>query len=250
VTGENTLDFVINNLEPTSNPTGLRVEMMGTASPAFDCSPPSGSFFPVGTTQVTCTTLAGPSCTFTVTVQDTQKPAITCPANITAVAPTPTSPCAVVNFTPTASDNCPGVTVACVPPSGSCFPAGTTTVTCTATDASGNTAACSFTVKVFNTCLQDAQTGDTLRLIYATGEYRYCRKSDGFTLSGFGTVQANQPCYFQMQHQGQTATPPRTLSVQVQKCANYGSAQVQARNLGFTRNLKDNNLRDNACICP
>jgi len=32
------------------------------------CSPPSGVLFPVGTTTVTCTTSAGPSCSFTVTV--------------------------------------------------------------------------------------------------------------------------------------------------------------------------------------
>jgi hypothetical protein len=114
----------------------------------------------------------------------------------------------------------------------------------------GNTATCSFTVKVFNTCLQDLQTGDVLQVNYATGEYRYCRKSDGFTLTGMGTVQFNNACYFQMQHQGQTAMPPRTLSVQIQKCANYGSAQVQALQLGFTRNLFDDNLSNNMCICP
>ncbi len=50
--------------------------------------------------------------------------------------------------TPTPSDNCPGATTACSPPSGTAFPKGTTTVTCTATDASGNTASCSFTVTV------------------------------------------------------------------------------------------------------
>ncbi|MCU1263814.1 MAG: hypothetical protein JWM21_132 [Acidobacteria bacterium] len=33
-----------------------------------NCSPASGSFFPVGTTTVTCTTTSGPSCNFTVTV--------------------------------------------------------------------------------------------------------------------------------------------------------------------------------------
>jgi hypothetical protein len=32
------------------------------------CSPASGSFFPVGTTTVTCTSTAGPSCNFSVTV--------------------------------------------------------------------------------------------------------------------------------------------------------------------------------------
>ncbi|WP_318618939.1 HYR domain-containing protein [Priestia megaterium] len=46
------------------------------------------------------------------------------------------------------SDNRPGVTTSCSPPSGSFFPIGTTPVTCTATDAVGNTATCSFTITV------------------------------------------------------------------------------------------------------
>jgi hypothetical protein len=55
---------------------------------------------------------------------------------------------ATVTYNVTASDNCPGVTTVCAPPSGSVFPLGTTTVTCIATDTSGNTATCSFTVTV------------------------------------------------------------------------------------------------------
>jgi hypothetical protein len=41
-----------------------------------------------------------------------------------------------------------GLVVTCEPPSGSVFPAGTTTVHCRAVDASGNTNTCSFTVTV------------------------------------------------------------------------------------------------------
>jgi len=48
----------------------------------------------------------------------------------------------------TANDNCPGVTVVSSPPSGFAFPIGVTTVNATATDASGNTSSCSFTVTV------------------------------------------------------------------------------------------------------
>ncbi|MDQ3012911.1 MAG: HYR domain-containing protein, partial [Acidobacteriota bacterium] len=84
------------------------------------CSPASGSFFPVGTTTVTCTSSIGPTCTFTVTVQDTQAPAIaTCPTNKTV--PNDPNQCgAVVTYTPpTASDNCPGASVICTPFSGS-----------------------------------------------------------------------------------------------------------------------------------
>ncbi len=54
-----------------------------------------------------------------------------------------------VNYpAPTASDNCPGVSTNCSPASGSSFPLGTTTVTCTATDVANLTANCSFTVTV------------------------------------------------------------------------------------------------------
>lgn len=56
---------------------------------------------------------------------------------------------AVVHFSPpTASGGIPGITIACSPPSGSFFHPGNTLVTCTATDAVGNTSACSFNVKV------------------------------------------------------------------------------------------------------
>jgi hypothetical protein len=54
----------------------------------------------------------------------------------------------VVYAAPTAADNCPGVTTNCVPAPGSIFPQGVSTVTCIATDASGNTNACTFTVMV------------------------------------------------------------------------------------------------------
>jgi hypothetical protein len=53
-----------------------------------------------------------------------------------------------VSFEPTVSDNCPGVTFVCSPASGSEFLTGITTVTVTATDASGNQTRSSFTVTV------------------------------------------------------------------------------------------------------
>jgi uncharacterized repeat protein (TIGR01451 family) len=124
-----------------------------TAGPcgAVTCAPASGSFFPKGTTGVTCTTAAGPSCIFNVTVNDTQPPTITCPANVTR--PTDPNLCsAVVGYAaPTVSDNCPGVGATCNPPSGSTFPKGMTTVNCSATDSSANTTPCSFTVTVNDT---------------------------------------------------------------------------------------------------
>src|SRR6185436_20152817 len=114
-------------------------------------SPASGSFFPVGTTTVVVTgqRLDGTSttCSFTVTVNDTQAPVVTCPANITRNTD-PNVCTAIVTFTPTTTDNCSGATTLCTPPSGSAFPKGITSVSCVATDASSNTATCSFTVTV------------------------------------------------------------------------------------------------------
>src|SRR6185436_10614223 len=112
------------------------------------CAPPSGSTFAVGTTPVSCTAtdVAGNTgtCSFTVTVSDTQPPVASCPANIVA-SNDPGQCSAVVTFAASVTDNCPGAAIACVPASGSAFPVGSTTVACIATDAAGNTAACGFT---------------------------------------------------------------------------------------------------------
>lgn len=112
----------------------------------------SGSTFNKGTTNVTVT-VTNPCgtafCQFNIEVEDHENPTITCPANQTV---SPTSPAgAPVTYTPpVGTDNCPGATTARTagPQSGSTFPIGTTTVTYTVTDASGNTASCSFTVTV------------------------------------------------------------------------------------------------------
>src|SRR5207245_2816013 len=119
------------------------------------CVPPSGSSFPVGTTTVQCTATdaAGhsSSCSFTVTVADTTPPSISCPNNETAECTGNGQ--ATVNYPPaSATDICDGpLPTTCVPPSGSSFPVGTTTVTCTATDAAGHSSSCSFTVTVADT---------------------------------------------------------------------------------------------------
>jgi uncharacterized repeat protein (TIGR01451 family)/CSLREA domain-containing protein len=107
--------------------------------------------YPTGSTTITWTaTDSGgnsSSCKQKITVSDTEKPVITCPANMTV--PQDSAYGAIVNYpAPAATDNCPGVTTSCAPASGSNFALGSTTVKCTATDASGNTASCSFRVTV------------------------------------------------------------------------------------------------------
>jgi hypothetical protein len=106
------------------------------------CTPASGSTFPLGQTTVTCSavdTHGNPtSASFKVTVQDKTAPAIVDPSDVTAEATGPGG--ATVNYSkPTATDLAdPSPAVACVPAPGSIFVLGDTTVTCTATDASGN----------------------------------------------------------------------------------------------------------------
>lgn len=115
-----------------------------------NCAPASGSLFAVGTTKVTCTTGAGPSCSFNVTVVDNTPPRVFCPASISTQAP-PGQSSALVNYpNPTVTDNCAGASVACSPPSGTRFPVGSTVVTCTGTDASSNSATCAFNLIVID----------------------------------------------------------------------------------------------------
>jgi gliding motility-associated-like protein len=88
------------------------------------------------------------SCSFTVQVIDNQAPQITnCPSNI-LVGTAPGTCNAIVTWTPPiANDNCSVQLSGSIVP-GTSFPVGTTTVTYSAIDPSGNTANCQFSVTV------------------------------------------------------------------------------------------------------
>jgi glucose/arabinose dehydrogenase len=119
------------------------------------CAPQSGSFIPLGTTPVTCTATDASgnasTCTFNVTVSDAEPPVIACPANLVTTTAPGACDAVVIFATPPATDNCGPVSVVCNPPSGTAFPKGVTPVACTATDAAGNVATCTFTVSVNDT---------------------------------------------------------------------------------------------------
>ncbi len=195
------------------------------------CSPASGSFFAIGTTTVSCTAVDASAnmaaCTFTITVNDTQSPSITCPASVTTVTNqsgcTGTG-CATISYAAaTASDNCPGVNVVCNPPSGGCFPTGVAVVTCTATDASGNTASCSFTVTTFDTALEDDSNPSTILLWNSiTGQYRFC--CGGTVYTGVGKV-TRQGCVYTLDH---TSAADRRVLGRVDKAVHAGSGSLQA----------------------
>ncbi|HBP20086.1 MAG TPA: hypothetical protein DEA08_20140, partial [Planctomycetes bacterium] len=114
-------------------------------------SHPSGSELPLGLTTVTCTATdpSGNSSqlSFEVRVVDTTPPVLAQQPDLQVETDDPIG--ALVSFAPTASDICDSeVEVECSPPSGSLFPPGSTTVTCTAVDDSGNTATTTFEVQV------------------------------------------------------------------------------------------------------
>jgi hypothetical protein len=146
---------------PTSG-SGAIVTFSASASDAAsgtlpaNCTPSSGSMFPIGTTTVNCSATDGvglqASGSFTVEVTDTAGPTFSnVPANVTVEANGAAG--SAVNYTaPTASDAVDGpAVVTCNPPSGSTFPLGGTTVTCSATDAHGNTGTTTFSVSVVDT---------------------------------------------------------------------------------------------------
>lgn len=113
----------------------------------------SGSNFPVGSTTQTFVVDDGigntDTCSFTVTVDDTIAPVYVCQQNISVNADSGMCSAVVTFSAPTATDNCTFTSSQTAGlPSGSAFPVGTTTVTYTATDSSGNSTTCSFDITV------------------------------------------------------------------------------------------------------
>ena len=115
----------------------------------------SGQAFKAGVTTLTYVAVDDEgnmgSCSVDITVSDKINPTANCPSDITV--DNDAGQCgANVSFTlPDPTDNCPGVTSAASPASGTFFNTGTTPVTVTATDVGGNTGTCSFNVTVNDT---------------------------------------------------------------------------------------------------
>jgi alpha-tubulin suppressor-like RCC1 family protein len=113
------------------------------------CAPVSGSQFPIGSTEVTCTaTDAVDNATtlrFQVEVTDNEAPVISSTPNISATIP-PGAGTVVVSYPPpTATDNSgASIIVTCNPPPGASHAVGTKTLTCSAVDPAGNTASSTF----------------------------------------------------------------------------------------------------------
>ncbi len=118
---------------------------------SFTSDHASGEIFPLGSTPVVYTAVDAYGntslCSFSVTVKDITKPVITgCPNNFTVSA---NSNCnSIATWTaPTATDNCT-VSLTSTHNSGETFALGSTAVTYTATDGTGNVSTCIFNVIV------------------------------------------------------------------------------------------------------
>src|SRR5262249_1633846 len=130
--------------------TGVALANIVNVSGAVTANVSASCTATTGTVRLQVTDGGGLSSTadLQINVSPNDPPVINCPANI--VKPTDPAMCsAVVSFTVTATDDCDGAVVpTCAPASGSRFAKGTTTVTCAASDSSGHTSSCSFTVTV------------------------------------------------------------------------------------------------------
>lgn len=140
-----------------TGPDGAAVSFTVSAADLVDgatsvtCDHQSGDVFALGSTVVTCSSTdthgnTGTD-TFEITVTDTTAPSLSLPADISRAATSAAG--AVVTYTASATDLVdPSVSTGCIPESGSTFGPGATTVSCSATDAVGNTAVGSFKVTV------------------------------------------------------------------------------------------------------
>jgi hypothetical protein len=90
------------------------------------------------------------NCSFTITVFDAAPPSISCPDNIEVFNAPEQCGTIVIWALPSATDNCSPATVTSSANPGDFFEVGNTAVTYTATDDSGNSASCSFTVTVID----------------------------------------------------------------------------------------------------
>ena len=146
----------------------------GDGDATVTCTPAPGTLLWPGTTTVTCTAVdqddtAGPvSISFPVTVSDTIPPRVNVPASIVREALGPSG--SSVFYDVNAGDTVDGALVpVCSRASGTVFPLGTTTVTCTATDKAGNTGTASFTVTVRDTTAPSITVPPSPRVLEATG---------------------------------------------------------------------------------
>lgn len=145
------------------------------------CAAASGSLFPVGVNNVTCSDSgSAATCGFSITVNDIE-PAVVTPATCPAVDLF--GPAGPLNYTPpTATDNCnPTVTGSCTPPPGSIFPTGTTTISCSFPGGTATDSTCSYPLTLNGSvievpALSGAGLGSLIALLAGAAVFMLIRK--------------------------------------------------------------------------
>ena len=220
------------------------------------CSPASGASFPKGSTNVTCTatdaSLNKTNCSFLVNVVDQEKPKF--PSSLEASGQLPTGTFSgVVNYDTRATDNCSGVTVVCVPPSGSVFPVGATTISCRATDGAGNVTDATMKLTVFNIVAMDDSSKSLLRAVWNggnTASYDFFDCSKGLTLKGTMSLVSTF-CKLEGRDAGpDPKRPDRNVFIVANPCTMAGTGLVQITATGAKYNINDSNLSNNPAQCP
>jgi sugar lactone lactonase YvrE len=140
-------------------------DICGT-NPVVVCTPPTGSTFAVNATTVRCTATDScgntSSCSFTVTVNDTELPVISTCANSQTLSANGSCQAALPDLTSevVVTDNCGGTpTVTQSPAAGTLLGLGTNLVVWTATDTHGNSASCTQQVIVATVTIDSSDFG-------------------------------------------------------------------------------------------
>ncbi|RCV65255.1 HYR domain-containing protein [Methanophagales archaeon] len=189
-------DVIVEQATVEGTAVDLDVNVTDFCDPNPEVTSNELDIYPPGTTTVTFTATDSSgnsaSCSVTVTVVDTKPPEILCPADLRIEQDA--SGITIVPLNVTAYDTCdPNPNVTSNAPDT--YPIGTTNVTFTATDASGNSASCSVSVTVFDitppevTIISpvDRVTYDStsVDLIYTVNEPT---KWVGYSLDGSGII--------------------------------------------------------------
>ena len=98
-------------------------------------------------------------------------------------------------------------------------------------------------LSLFDVCLQDDSSGNSLQVNSATGDYQFT-VCNGVTLSGTGVI-TRRGCLITLQVNG----PDRRLLARIDTCMKSGTASMQVFSQGTTFTILDRSTSNNTCVC-
>jgi N-acetylneuraminic acid mutarotase len=166
-------------------------------------------------------------------------PVITAPSNAIFVTAKPGDANAILHFPlPAISADSRPDQLVCSPPPGSRFPLGTTVVNCSVTNVHGLSASTRFALTLWDVCLRDDESGDTLLFNSLNGDYALRRCGERiFTLTGRGRIEREQ-C--------ETRLTDGKVSASFDRCPiapkNRGQATIKLDPVSPAISIKDNDI--------